>query len=531
MKMSQEKHRRETLKSRILRGGGLISAGTMATRLLGLLRELLTAAFFGAGGLVDAFVVAFSVPSLFRRVLGEEMFERAFMPPFKRLLSEGKEGKARTFLRGVFIRACLALAGVSILVLLLLPWLVSLLAPGLAPDVRLHAISLGRMILPFLFLIGISSFTGALLQFSGRLLLFSLAPALTNTVVVVVLFLFHRRLSISALVLGWLCGAAVAILVQAPAALKIYRNLRKTDGVGSGGDIAPALREGGNVLLSSVVSKSVEVVDRIFASMVGAGAISALYFSFRLVHLPFSVLSLALSRSLAPEFSRLRGEGDLEGLEGLVHFGLGLNFVVLTPVVLFLMLFSSDVIALFYGRGAFGHEAVARTALAYLYYAPAILPMGLIALLNRVYASLEDNRIPLLAAFCGGLVNVVLDAFLYRGSLHQGGIALASSIGLFFQAMLMMGLLRRWGFAFHPKVIGRHLFRLLVAAGGMGFGLMELKGLCPLAENFFQKLILLLGAGLAGFGVYAVIVAFLWPEWRRKALSLVRRKIGARDTA
>ena len=98
---------------RLLRGGGIISAGTMTTRLLGLLRELMTAAYFGAGGAVDAFVVAFSVPGLFRRVLGEEMFERAFMPPFRRMADSGEGGHARAFLARIFLLVVLALVLVS----------------------------------------------------------------------------------------------------------------------------------------------------------------------------------------------------------------------------------------------------------------------------------------------------------------------------------------------------------------------------------------------------------------------------------
>ena len=492
---------------RLLRGGGIISAGTMTTRLLGLLRELMTAAYFGAGGAVDAFVVAFSVPGLFRRVLGEEMFERAFMPPFRRMADSGEGGHARAFLARIFLLVVLALVLVSALVYLLLPRLVHLLAPGMDAKSSEEALSLARMILPFLFLVGISAFSGSVLQFSRKLLLFSMAPALSNLIIILTLFFLHERLSIRALVLGWLLGAAGAILIQAPAALKIYQGLEKASVEAPHPPVAPAIREGGHVFFASAVSKSVEIVDRVFASLIGTGAISSLYFSFRLVHLPFSVLSLALSRSLAPEFSRLRGQEDTDGFAGLVHFGIGINLIVLTPIVLFLMVFSAEVVGLFYGRGAFGSGAISRTSWAYLFYAPAILPMGLIALLNRVHASLEDNRLPLLAAVVGAVLNIGLDALLWNTPLQQGGIALASSLGLSVQTLV---LLFRLGPASRGmlKKTGILLLRLLVPLLILAAILLSLRNLMGPGTSFTGRLWRL------ALGVLAGAFLYVPPAWR-----------------
>jgi len=494
----------------VLRGGGIISAGTMTTRLLGLLRELMTAAYFGAGATVDAFVVAFSVPGLFRRVLGEEMFERAFMPPFRRMADAG--GNARAFLARIFLLVVLALMLVSMLVYLLLPWLIHLLAPGMAAKSSAEALSLARMILPFLFLVGISAFSGSVLQFSRKLLLFSLAPAFSNLIIILTLFFLHERLSIRALVLGWLLGAAGAILIQAPAALKIFQNLEKpSSDETTPPPVAPAIREGGHVFLASAVSKSVEIVDRVFASLIGTGAISSLYFSFRLVHLPFSVLSLALSRSLAPEFSRLRGREDSDGFAGLVHFGIGINLIVLAPIVLFLMIFSAEVVGLFYGRGAFGSGAISRTSWAYLFYAPAILPMGLIALLNRVHASLEDNRLPLLAAVIGAVLNIGLDALLWNTPLQQGGIALASSLGLSVQTLV---LLFRLGPASRGmlKKTGMLLLRLLVPLLILAAILLSLRNLMGPGASFSGRLWRLALGALAGAFLYVPPAWRVWPS-------------------
>ena len=312
---------------------------------------------------------------------------------------------------------------------------------------------------------------------------------------------------VAAICAAGLLGAAGAILIQAPAALKIYQGLEKASVEAPHPPVAPAIREGGHVFFASAVSKSVEIVDRVFASLIGTGAISSLYFSFRLVHLPFSVLSLALSRSLAPEFSRLRGQEDTDGFAGLVHFGIGINLIVLTPIVLFLMVFSAEVVGLFYGRGAFGSGAISRTSWAYLFYAPAILPMGLIALLNRVHASLEDNRLPLLAAVVGAVLNIGLDALLWNTPLQQGGIALASSLGLSVQTLV---LLFRLGPASRGmlKKTGILLLRLLVPLLILAAILLSLRNLMGPGTSFTGRLWRL------ALGVLAGAFLYVPPAWR-----------------
>ncbi len=497
-------------RSEVVRGGAVISAGTLATRLLGFLREILSGAYFGTGGRFDAFVVAFSVPSLFRRVLGEEMFERAFLPPFRRLVAQGRPAAARAFLGRIFLVACAAMTGVVLAVLAVLPWLVHLLAPGFDAPTLAEAIRLARLFLPFLVLIGVAAFFGSVLQFSRRMVLFSLAPAVTNLVVVIVLVLGHRRLSVTALVIGWLLGALAAILVQAPAAIRIVASLPAPAPEEPAPRIAPALLQGGNVLGASVVSKSVEVVDRVVASLLGAGAISSLYFAFRLVHLPFSVLSLALSRSLVPELSRLRGEGDSEGFGRMIAFGTSLNLLVLGPLVVLLAVLASPVVAVFYQRGAFDGRSVAETALAYQWYAPAILGMGLIALLNRVFAALEDNRAPLLAAAVGAGLNIGLDLLLYRTPLRQGGIALASSLALAVQAMVMALALRRQGVFVPWRQLIRDtvlLFPLLFWTLAVALGA---RNLWPWDRTFLWSLGGLALAGIVALAPLGPVLRSLW---------------------
>lgn len=508
-------------RTKTVKGGLSISAGTLLTRILGFAREILSGAYFGTSRHFDAFVIAYSVPGLFRRVLGEEMFERAFLPHFRRLVSEGAESTARAFLIRIFLITCLALSGITLLILAVLPWLLRILAPGFDAAQTADALHLARLMLPFLIIIGVSAFFGSLLQFSRKMLLFSAAPALTNIIVILSLIALHRPLGVRSLIIGWLAGAAGAVLIQAPVAIRIISAMPARGPGKKAPPVKPALHQGGQVLSSSVVTKSVEVVDRLVASLVGSGAISSLYFAFRLVHLPFSVLSLALSRSIAPELSRLRGRRDSEGFRNLISFGFSINLLLLSPVIVTLMILSHPVVSVIYGRGAFGGASVDATSLALLFYAPAILGTGLIALMNRVFASLEDNRVPLLAALIGGSINIALDLLLYRTSLRQGGIALASSISLAVQAGIMMWLIRRYSVSLEWRRLAGILLRSTPGLLLLGFLSAAGRYQWNWGHGFLRDLTGLLLIVSAGFLGYFILSAVFWKRENPKKVRLL----------
>ncbi len=502
----------EMNKAKALQGTWLIAVGTFATRILGFAREILAAAFFGTGALYDAFLVAFAVPNLFRRVLGEEMFERAFLPPFRRMIAEGREAEARAFLGKIFLFVCACLAVVTTVIFFWLPEIVHLLAPGLESSVAQEALTLARWMLPFLFLIGLASLEGAVLLFSDRKLLFAAAPAFTNATIIVVLVVLHDRLSIMAMVVAWLAGIAAAILVQAPAVFRIFARLTKPNETDPKPPVTPAIREGGNILVSSITTKAVEIVDRAVASMIGAGAISSLYFGFRIIHLPFSIISLALSRSLAPEFSKLRGKKDQAGIARLLSFGLETNVLLMAPIIAFMMLFAKDIVSILYGYGKFDATSIDQTTLAFFYYALAILPMGFIALLNRVYASLEDNRLPVIAAILGGFTNITLDLLLYQTPLKQGGIALASAIGLSFQALLMLMSLGKFKISFDIRRLIYTTIRSLIGIAVMVLVVFALASVFPSSENTVSRLLKLGIAFAVSMSAYTFAALVMWPR-------------------
>ena len=437
------------MNKRLIKSGVLISLGTFLSRLLGLLREIITAGYFGATSSFDSFVVAFTIPNLFRRVLGEEMFERAFMPRFKRLKEEGKISSAKRFFLKIVFFTFFASLLACFLIYLFVPQLIHFIAPGLKGNAYNEAIGFAYKLVPFLFLIAFATLLGAFLLFNGKSFLYAIAPAFMNIGIILFFVIFYNKLGEISIVYAYLSGAFLFLLIQIPFVVKVYLSIkvenREKNNVNENREFKSSLFEGGKIFLLSIINKSVEIVDRLVASLVGSGAISSLWYSFRIIHLPFAFFSLAISRALAPEFSKLKGNKNNETFGNLIAKGLLINIAILLPVTVFFLLFPKEVIAIFYKRGNFGTHSLLLTSKAFFYYSLALLPMGMLAVLGRAYSSLENNTYPLIASVIGAILNIILDFALYKTNLQQGGIALATAISILVQVIILFSLLARFG--------------------------------------------------------------------------------------
>lgn len=471
--MEKEHHKRQ---ERVVRGGMVMAGGTFLSRVLGFLREILAARYFGAGSAYDAFVIAFSVPNLFRRILGEEMHERAFMPRYRRMEEAKERQKARQYVIHTFWLS--SLVGL-ILVLLLFPFLstiIRLLAPGLSWETHQLCLNLTRYMLFFIVIINLFAFTGAMLLFQGRKFLYSIGPAFINLVVLAMMVFFHRILSVKSLVFGFLLGGFGAFLFQAFFAFSVLEKKKEKEKERVSQEVRQGILQGSKIFTGTLFSKSTEVVDRFVASLISPGAISFLWYSWRLIQLPFALFSLSFSRSLLPELSALKNEKRMDTFGKVIAENVVLHGVVLLPISLFCALFAKELIALFFQRGAFTDHATQSTALAFFYYSLGLLPMGLVGLLGRVYAVLEENTPVLWGGAIGAMVNIGLDFALYKTPLHHGGIALATSIAYGVQVLYLAYGMKKHGVGIPLKTLFLGFGRIFLAFLPLAGALFLLKG-------------------------------------------------------
>jgi putative peptidoglycan lipid II flippase len=422
--------------------------GTLASRVLGLVREVVMAAYFGAGAAMDVFVVAFTIPNLFRRVFGEVALESAFLPAFKTFLSRGEKKEAWRLASTVCNILTLLLALTVIGLYVLAPIIVKIAAPGFSEELFAQTVSLTRFMLPFTFFIGIAGFLGSLLLARGRYTAYSLAPSMFNIGSILGVLLFYERLGIYSLAVGTVLAGAGQMLAQ------VHGFFDGKDGEASYRPIIDwkhpgakkALSLTGPILVTSAIDKVSEVTKRLIASYLATGSIAALSYSFRLIHLPFSVIGLALSRGVLPFLAEQSALNNMKEFKAHLVRGLNLCAFLMLPTSVATAVLAVPTVETVLAHGAWqktNPEATWMTAIALIFFAVGLWPMSTVSILTRAFHAVLDTRSPLRVGIYGFVANIVLSVSLAFTPLGHGGLALAVSADYVIQVGLMVRELRR----------------------------------------------------------------------------------------
>ncbi len=418
---------------RILKNLIDLSTGTFISRILGFLRELVTAAYYGTGKAMDLFVIAFTIPTFFRHFLGEDVVERAFMPPFKKLISQKKYQPAWQLLSSCLNIMILALIVFMVLCYLIAPLLVKIIAPGLGEQFTEQAIRMTYWILPFMLLIGLASFVGGILNFFEMNKIYSIAPAFMSVGVMIGIHFFKPYLGIYSLAAGFLLGGFLEFIVQIPFLLvKKIRNQTQAKYYGKINlkeqEFSTVSRESGFILMKSLLDKSAEIVGRMLASLLVSGSIASLWFSQRLIQLPVAIIGLAISRSLIPYMTERKALSDEREFVKGIRTGITMNFVLIIPSTAFMIIMNQPIVSLVYQRGSFNEESTYLTGVAFLYYAIGLLGLSLNAFFSRLFSIYQKNKLPFYVSVGSSILNIGLMFALVNTPLKHGGIALASSL-------------------------------------------------------------------------------------------------------
>jgi putative peptidoglycan lipid II flippase len=444
--MAPERQATETGRG-LIRGFADIGAGTFVSRLSGFAREVVTAAFFGAGTEMDIFVAAFTIPNLLCRVLGESAVESGFMPLFKGMHARGEARRAWSLAGRTANALALTLLVVVIAGIGLAPFLVRIVAHGFEGEVARETVRMTRLMFPFGLAIGMAALMGAILLAFGRYRVYSLAPVLLNVGIVGSVLALSGRLSYTSLAIGVLVGGALQFLVQVPFARAIARSDGEALFRRGAGPRDRDLREVGRLTGPVVVASAIErvgvIVDRTVASFLAPGSISSLYYSFRIVHLPYAILALAAGRSAAPVLAETYALGRHDEFRSTLVSGYRMNLSYLVPVVILSVWFARPVVGLVYQRGAFDETDLAMTASAFALYSVGLVGMGIVFLLVRAFAARLDTRTPVRVSVAAFILHVALDVILVRTPLRHAGVALATSLTFIVHAVALHVILNR----------------------------------------------------------------------------------------
>lgn len=512
----------------LLRSVTTVGSYTLASRVMGFVRDILTAALLGAGPVADAFFVAQRLPNLFRSLFAEGAFSAAFVPLFAGTMAVHGKPAARAFAEDALAVLLTALLIFVLLGEIFMPWIMRVIAPGFSDDPEKFAlaVSLARITFPYLLFIALVALQGGVLNSVERFAAAAATPTLLNLFLIAALLLMRR--------FGWHDGRALAWAVtaaglaqflwlmfscaRAELALRLPRprltgEVRRTLAIMGPGAIGAGMTQV-NLLISTAL-----------ASFLPGGSVSYLYYADRLNQLPLGVVGIAVGTAILPPLSRQLRLGDDAAALTTQNRGLELALLLTLPAAVALAVLAQPILAALFQRGAFGPVDTAATAAALAAYAAGLPAFVLVRVLAPAFFARHDTATPVKIAVAALAVNLALTLTLMQFLAHVG-IALATSCAGWLNALTLLTLLvRRGHFRFDARA-RRNLPRVAVAALGMAVVLMLLRialapALSAAALVRIAALTGLCGAGLAAFTVLALALGVadwrgLWGRLRRQ---------------
>ena len=468
----------------LLRAASVVSLLTLASRITGLVRELLMASVFGASAMTDAFNVAFRIPNLFRRVLGEGAFSQAFVPVLAATRSEGGEAGAKqlidhvgTLLSWVLLLFCLA-------GMLAAPAMVWGMASGLEKTPRGYeaAVFMTRWMFPYIGFMSLVALAGGILNTWRRFAVPAASPVLLNVALILSItlgapwFARHGIEPIYAQAAGVMVGGLLQLGLQIPALAKLGLLPRLSASLAAlrAAWADPTTRKIARLMLPALLGVSVAqlslLINTQIASHLASRSITWITYADRLMEFPTALLGVALGVVLMPQLASARAEHDDARYSALLDWGLRLVVLLSVPCAVALVLFSTPLVATLYHHGEFNELDVQRVSAALMNYGFGLLGIVAIKVLAPGYYARHDTRTPMLIGV-SVLVFTQLLNIVFVPLLQHAALTLTIAIGAMVNALwLLLGLVRRGSYRPEPGWAGFAL-RVALASAAMGAGL------------------------------------------------------------
>jgi len=510
----------------VVKAAWVVGLATLLSRVFGFIRDVVIAGFFGAGPATDAFFVAFRIPNLLRRLFAEGSLTIAFIPVFTGYLKRSK--KQAVELAGIaFTLLSIILVLVSVVGVLLSPWIVRIMAPGFAdvPDKYALTVFLTRLMFPYIFFISLVALCMGILNSFRHFAAPALAPVMLNICMIAAAFLLKDcfREPIISLAVGVMAGGVLQLAMQFPFLIRVGARLRPNFHFDH-----PGIKRIGVLMLPAVFGAAVYqasiFINTILASLLPEGSVSYLYYADRVVQLPLGVFAIAVGTASLPSFSEQMAGGNYEGLKDTISFSLRLILFVTIPAMIALIVLRVPIISVLFQRGKFDVSSTLFTAQALFYYAVGLWAFSCIRVIVSAFYALQDTRTPVKIAVAALLVNVIMSVVLMFPMKHAG-LALATSIASAVNVVILAVILKRKVGRFLKKSFWISVFKTTLASGVMGLSIIAVN--YTLGWNgegaFGERLLFLTVAVTVGLAVFAMSSLILGSSEMK---SLLRMKNG-----
>ena len=515
---------------KIARAATTIGTGTLLSRILGFVRDMVIARFFGAGMAADAFFVAFRIPNLWRRLVGEGSLTISFIPVYTEYLTQRSEEETRKVTHIAFTIAGVILLILTVLGVLFSPILIRIIAPGFIqfPEKFQLTVMLNQIIFPYLFFMGLFALCMGILNSHRHFFAPAIAPIFLNISIIVSVFLFYHtfQIPVISLALGVLAGGIIQFLFQIPFLWKKRITFRFNFDFRH-----PAIKRIGLLMIPGLIGTAVYqinvFIDTIFASFLPSGSVSYLFFADRLMEFPLGIFAIAVGMASLPSLSGLAAQGKIEELKETLSFTFRLVSFISVPAMVGLIALKTPIVNLLFQRGLFDYSATEKTAFALLFYSVGLWAIAGARTIVPAFYSLQDTWTPLkIGLICLGANVIFIGIFVIP--LKHGGLALATSLSSTLNLILLFWKLDMKLGKIDMRKNVKSLLRDILCSIPMGLAayLICSLGDWTVSGHAIEK-VLLLGLGMViGLGIYLACSFWVKNEEMLFLLKMVKHRSG-----
>jgi len=464
-----------TDKKHILKSASIISLITVASRILGYVRDQRITLLLGTSLSADAYVLAYRIPNLFRRLVAEGSMTASFIPVFTSYMREKPKEEVWNFANRLFWTLALVVAVITVLGMVFSPAVVQLFSG--ANVARAQAVDLNRIIFPYLFFIALAALAMGILNCFHIFGLPAATPVLLN--VATILFSVgivwrHFKDPATSLAVGVLVGGVLQFLIQVPTLVRKGMNFKF--GVSFS---HPAIRDVARLMIPRLFGIGIGQINLLIdtkfatAARMPAGSLAALYVADRVMELVLGGYAIAVATAILPMMSHQAAAKDYDSLKKTLSFSVRIVAFITIPAALGLMILREPIIRVLFQHGQFVAESTRLTARALLYYAIGLPALATVKLVVPAFYSTRDTKTPVIVAAISLVLNIVLNILfleVFFRKVQNGGPALATALATFFDFFALLIIFRFRHGSMGMRDVIKSFFKISVCAGIMGAG-------------------------------------------------------------
>ncbi len=489
----------------------MLGLASLASRLVGLIRDRMLASSFGAGDALDAYYAAFRLPDFFYQLIVLGAITAGFIPVFTEIWERLGQDQAKKLASKIFSTIMFALIGVCAVFAIFADQLVPFTVPGFTGSKLVETIQLSRILLISTVFLGMSAVMGGILQSLRRFVAFAFAPVLYNLGIIAGIIFLVPMMGVSGVAWGVVIGASLHFILQAVVALPL----------GMGKLTWPDFKDTGVIQILKLTIPRVGalaamqinlIVIIAFASSLETGSVAIFNLANNLQFVPIGLIGISFAVASLPVFSKFAAQNDIKNLRASFLATTRKVFFLIIPSTAIILLLRAQIIRILYGAGEFDWAATIRTADVLAMFALSLIAQAAAPVLTRVFYALKDSKTPFFAALFSMTANIII-AYFFKDIFGVTGLAAAFSIGAFLQFGLLWFLLRkRLGGHLEGKELSISMTKTILASLALfGFGWLarQYVGTVFPLRTFLQVALQAGAAIIAGVAAFSVLASLL----------------------